>query len=382
MSENETRLALSPWQRKLVGAALTAMALAVLVLCAGLLFRGVAAFLKHFQQVLWPLALALLLTLTLRPAISFMESRLRMSRPLAVLAMWLLTLGVGVGFAALVLPQLVVEVFALTQVLAELIDSGTQLLHAHLPRLAALLDAQGVSDALGEGARSLLSWLFSNSTGLVQAGKRVISWGATVASACLIPVYLTYFLLLERDVHRDFARQLQVLPEKWRTLVLRLVDDFMGIMVTFLRGQVLVGLATGTLLAIGFSLVGVHMGLLLGLLLGLLNLIPYLGTGIGLLVLIPLTLFQDGGGVERLLYALGVLGIVQTVESYLISPRILEQGTGLHPAALIVAVIFWGVAFDGVLGMMLGVPLTAFMVGVWRILRDAYLKPSDTPEVA
>ena len=65
--------------------------------------------------------------------------------------------------------------------------------------------------------------------------------------------------------------------------------------------------------------------------------------------------------------------VVQAVEGYVLTPRIMGEKTGLHPMAIIVAVFFWGAAIQGILGMILAIPLTAFLVVFWRLLRDKYI---------
>jgi predicted PurR-regulated permease PerM len=154
--------------------------------------------------------------------------------------------------------------------------------------------------------------------------------------------------------------------------VLFLVREFLGIIVAFFRGQILIGLIMGVLLAVGFSVGGLRFGLALGLLVGLLNIVPYLGSILGLSVVIPLALLQPGGGIGLVALCLGVFVVVQLIEGWLLTPRIMGQQTGLHPVAIIFAVFFWGHAFGGILGMLLAVPLTAFFVTAWRLARKKY----------
>jgi predicted PurR-regulated permease PerM len=65
---------------------------------------------------------------------------------------------------------------------------------------------------------------------------------------------------------------------------------------------------------------------------------------------------------------------VQIVESWILTPKIMGDRTGLHPVAIIVAIFFWGTAFHGVLGMLLAIPLTAFFVTAWRLAKRKYFK--------
>ena len=157
-----------------------------------------------------------------------------------------------------------------------------------------------------------------------------------------------------------------------RADVVFLVREFVIIIESFFRGQMLIGFILGVLLSIGFTLVGLKFGLLIGLVLGALNIVPYLGTIIGLATVVPLAFFQPGGGWQLLGLVLLVKTLVQLIESWVITPKVMGERTGLHPVTIIVAIFFWGTAFGGVLGMLLAIPLTAFFVTAWRLAKQKY----------
>ena len=107
--------------------------------------------------------------------------------------------------------------------------------------------------------------------------------------------------------------------------------------------------------------------------LGLLNIIPYLGSMIGLGLAIPLSFLQDGGGIVLCGLVLLVFAVVQQIEGYFLTPKIMGDRTGLHFMTIIVAIFFWGVALDGIMGMILAIPLTAFLASMWRLAREKYI---------
>ena len=149
--------------------------------------------------------------------------------------------------------------------------------------------------------------------------------------------------------------------------------EFVSILVAFFRGQLLIALMQGILYAIGFSIVGLRYGLVLGLLLGFLNIIPYLGSIVGLGTTIPIAYFQEGGGLGTVIAVVVVFTVVQLIESYVLTPRVMGDRTGLHPLAIIIAIFFWGSALGGISGMILAIPLTAFLVVFWRLAREKYI---------
>jgi predicted PurR-regulated permease PerM len=189
----------------------------------------------------------------------------------------------------------------------------------------------------------------------------------------VLPLYLAFFLMAKPFEPKQVSEFLPFLKKETREDVIYLFDQFIGILLTFFRGQIIIALAQGGLFALGFALIGFPYSIVVGMTLGLLNIIPYLGSIVGLGVALPLAYFGDDGGISRVALALVVFGAVQTIEGYLLTPRIMGKRTGLHPALIIFAVFFWGVALGGILGMMLAIPLTAFAVVFWRLLKKKYI---------
>ncbi|MEO1088008.1 MAG: AI-2E family transporter, partial [Acidobacteriota bacterium] len=83
---------------------------------------------------------------------------------------------------------------------------------------------------------------------------------------------------------------------------------------------------------------------------------------------------QPDGGLVRLAAVMVVFAIVQSIEGYVLTPRIMGERTGLHPMVIIVAIFFWGSALSGITGMILAIPLTAFLVVFWRLAREKYVR--------
>jgi predicted PurR-regulated permease PerM len=193
------------------------------------------------------------------------------------------------------------------------------------------------------------------------------------AAVAVVPIYLFFLLESKRNFSRDFREQLTFLPPVVREDVVFLTREFAGIMVSFFHGRLLIGLIMGVLQAIGFMAIGLQGGFVLGLFFGLLNLVPFLGVILGLVVILPVAYIQPDGGWVLLMEAGAVFAVVQVAEAYYITPKIMGERTGLHPMVIIVSIFFWGQALHGLLGIILGVPLTAFLVVAWRLLKTKYL---------
>jgi predicted PurR-regulated permease PerM len=204
---------------------------------------------------------------------------------------------------------------------------------------------------------------------------------AKIAYLAIIPIYLFYFLSSNRNLLDELEKELNFLSDSIREDVIFLIREFVGIMVAFFRGQLLIGIMMGVGYAIGFSLSGLKFGITLGLFFGLLNIVPYLGSIVGISSALVIAYLQPDGIAESgqwsILLGCGITFlIVQIVESYYLTPKIMGQKTGLHPVVVIVSIFFWGTALGGILGMIFGIPLTAFIIILWRLLCRKYFAKS------
>ena len=374
---------LSDTQRKLVGFAAALLALAVtLALLVGAV-AGLGWLLAFFSGVLWPLAVAGILALILRPAVDAMESRLKLSRVTAVLVLYGAVAIALTGFLVVVVPPLLDQSDDLVRALPELWQRALAWTHGHLPDWAKNLDGvmtdptvRDLGKTLSAEAQKLLG---NAASSLALAGAGLLAVIKFVTHVVLVPFYLFFLLLLRAGDGGGLPRALGFLPPAARDDVTYLIREFVGIVVAFFRGQLLIGAIIAGLYAIGFTLVGLKFGFVLGLVLGLLNVVPYLGTLTCLATALPIALLQADGGWRLAGLVLAVMGAVQMTEGWVLTPRIMGKQTGLHPMAITVAIFFWTTALGGLAGLVMAVPLTAFLVTAWRFVRKKYLA-ADVPE--
>lgn len=373
---------LSTAQRRVVAASLTLLAVlaalaALLLACAGL--GSVLAFLA---PVLWPLATAGILALILRPVVQVLGRRLALRRLHAVLLLYGSCVLACVLVLALVLPAVLRQLAELVEALPVLWRDATDYVGARYPEWRALMErylalphVRPIADSLTEEGRNLLGHLVPSLQAAFGGARSVFVFFTHLA---IVPVYLFLFLLATPPSAAEWERQLTFLSPRLRSDLVFLGHEFVAIIESFFRGQILIGLGMGVLGAIGFSLIGLKFGLVLGLAVGLLNIVPYLGSIIGLGIALPLALLQPGGGWQLVGLVLLVKALVQAAEAWVLTPRILGHSTGLHPLAIIFAVFFWGTVLGGILGMLLAVPLTAFVVTAWRLVKHKYLPDASS----
>lgn len=363
-------------QARTIAAAITTVAALVILLTIGILGWLTALFLRAFSGVFLPLAVGAVAALVCRPYYEWLHERLRLPVAVAVLVVFLSVLIPLTGFALFFGALLVRQLVELTASLPEWWDAFHQWVLQRVPEAAELIERSGAGDRLRGASGSQWSAILS---GLQSFGIQAITAGVGLARGigalfgwAIVPVYFAYFLTA-RGVPVDADRLLPFLKAETRRDVMYLGQEFVDISVAFFRGQMIIAFLQGLMFAAGFSLVGLRYGFVIGLLLGLLNVIPYLGSIIGLAVALPLALFQEGGGMVPAALVLVVFVVVQQIEGWILTPKIMGDRTGLHFMAIIVAIFFWGTALGGILGMILAIPLTAFLASLWHLAREKYI---------
>ncbi|MGV8921777.1 MAG: AI-2E family transporter [Thermomonas sp.] len=175
-----------------------------------------------------------------------------------------------------------------------------------------------------------------------------------VANIVLLPV-LTFFFL--RDWDLLVGRVGALIPRNHFAIVRKLAMESDAVLGGFLRGQLLVMLLLGVLYGVGLWAVGLDLGILIGVIGGLLTFVPYLGPA-AVIVMGGIASLVQFGDWQHLAGVAVVFTIGQIIESYWLTPKLVGDRIGLHPMAVIFAVLAGGQLF-GFLGMLLALPVAA-----------------------
>lgn len=199
-----------------------------------------------------------------------------------------------------------------------------------------------------------------------QSGLAVIGW---IMNLLLIPVVTFYFL---RDWDQMILRVRELLPRKVEARVVDLARQSDEVLSAFLRGQLAVMLALGLIYSIGLWMAGLKLAFLIGMGAGLLSFVPYLGSilGVGGAVVAALVEHRD---LAHVVYVLIVFGVGQTLEGFVLTPWLVGDRIGLHPVAVIFAILAGGQLF-GFIGVLLALPVTAVLMVVLRHLHERYVQ--------
>ncbi|MBQ7331879.1 MAG: AI-2E family transporter [Opitutales bacterium] len=363
------------FQKRIISWALTCLAAMVVLGSLGGVFVLGAKFLSAFSAVVWPLAIAIILSLLLQPVCDFFEKEFKFPRGLSVASLFVLVVLAAAGLAFLLIPLCVREVGDFLGHIPVLWERAM----ARFPELDAWVNEyfrrENIREMLAQSAavpgqvKALLAAWLPHIKALLQ--KSGVLFGQ-IAAAASIPIYLYYLMAERRDLIGIVERESKaVFSERVAQDIAFLVRQFRDILIAFFRGQVVIGLLYGVILAAGFGALQIPGGILIGLAIGLMNIVPYLGTLVGLSLILPLAFLS--GGIWLAAGALAAFCVAQLIESYFLTPKIMGKRTGLHPMVIMVAIFFWATALDGVLGMVLAVPLTAFFVVFWRLFKERYL---------
>ena len=372
--------------------ALTGLAIATIVALVGAVFWVMSRLLEVLGPVLWPLAVAGVVACVVSPLVDWLEGKKRIKLPgflggLASLKKWLqgrkmprsraiilvfvVVFALVAGVLASVIPQVVVETEQLISKIPEysnrlqervstLMSQPPELVRQFLPMLGKADDAtvtnkeQALKSAFGllsAHSSDVGSWIFS------QSGKVTSGFGI-IAGLALIPVYAFYFLLETRKIKDHWKDYMPARNAELKEEMVFVLDSISQYMVAFFRGQVLVAICDSVLYTIGFVSAGLSYAVLLGFAAVLLSMIPFLGAIVLYVAAMTLALVQFGDWLHPLIIT-GVFAVVQTLESLVISPKIIGDRVGLHPLVIIIAVMTGTTLLGGILGGILAIPRAA-----------------------
>lgn len=338
--------------------------LGVALLCAALLY--------WLHPILSPFLVGILLAYLADPLVDRLE-RAGLSR----------TWGVVVGFTLFTLLLtllLLVLVPMLAKQLIRLYELAPQMLdwlqHEALPFVQARL---GLADGFWkfDKIKAAISAHMGQTTDIVgiilsqatASGLALLAW---LANLVLIPVVSFYLL---RDWDLMMAKIRGLLPRQREERAVALAGECHEVLGAFVRGQLLVMLALGVIYASGLMLVGLELGLLIGLLAGLAAIVPYMGFIVGIGAAMVAGLFQFGGDPYPLLAIAAVFMVGQALEGMVLTPLLVGDRIGLHPVAVIFAILAGGELF-GFTGVLLALPVAAVIMVLLRHMHDLY-KESD-----
>jgi predicted PurR-regulated permease PerM len=411
----------TPFQQKTLWNAATGISILVIgALLVGLVWLMGAVF-GFLQPVLIPLIVAGIIAYVLDPIVRFLQIR-GMTRLWAVVTLFLSILVFATLLVAAVLPGIQRGRIALrsfisstpksTQMVAPTEETGDDNSTEHLaPTLARSLhdlrernrngpigwiltetDDEGnprAPELISTDLKSLDPFarsrggrmLIENVDVILKTGRNWLTAGSTkvlgllglLIGMVMVPIYLFFFLKDSASIRTHWHDYVPLKASRFKTSLVDTLQEINGYLISFFRGQVLVGVIDGFLVGIALTIFGLPYGLLIGVFMAILGIIPYIGN---ILCLIPAGIIAYLHAQATAPFGMGpwayvgcvaaIFLVVQQINSLVTAPKIVGDSVGLHPLTVIFSMLFWSLVLGGFIGALLAVPLTAAVKVLFR----------------
>jgi len=330
----------------------------------------VAALIYYLSPVLTPFLVAALLSYFFNPLVNRLVSW-HLPRVLSVTIVFLFILLLVLSLFLLFIPVLEYQITLLSKRLPQMIgwlaNTAWPWLDTHFHLYDKLnidtLEKTILSHLKESGDVATKIWVAAS-----HSGKAIIGFVTDV----ILIIVVSFYLLCDWSTVVEKSKQL--LPRAIEKKTTQLLKDCGEVLSAFFRGQLLVMISLGIIYGTGLWLVGLDIGILIGALAGLLSIVPYLGfiSGVLLSVIAAIVQFHE---LTPIIWVLVVFGIGEVAESFVLVPWLVGDRTGLHPVAVIFAVLVGGRLF-GFVGVLLAVPVAAVILVLLKALQSRYIKSS------
>lgn len=322
-----------------------------------------------FGQTLTPFVIAILLAYIMNPAVGALVSR-KVPRTVAVgifmLASFLLAAG-GIAFAAYILNR---EVHQLVANMPGYVDTFETRYLPEISRRLGVAENIDINELVSRLRDRLveISPESYRSAGIyaLKLVSGTVGFFLATLNLLLIPIIMAYLML---DFEKMKSAILESLPKPHRKYIVGRLVEVEDVLKVFVKGQLMVAVSMGVMYSIGLAFIGVDMPVLVGMGAGMLNLVPYLGGAVGIITAVTLAALRYHDMLHPAL-VVGLFALVQMVEGYVLTPRIVGNRLGLHPVVVILALVVMG-QMMGFVGILLALPIAAVLkVFVVSFIKD------------
>ncbi len=342
---------------------------------------GAAYFLiRRLSSALIPFLVAWLIAYLLYPVVCFIQYRCRVKfRALSIIITLLLVIGILTGGCYLVIPPIIHEMGHLKNIIISYVTTDTTVTsvsseienfikhHIDINEIIQALTVQDVSQFIGEKVPQFFSFVSSSVNTLI----------GFICSLIAI-IYLFFILADYEQMAEGFFK---LVPQNRRALIQDIMSDLKKGMNGYFRGQTTIAMCVGILFVIGFLIIDFPLAIPLGLFIGFLNLVPYL-QAVGFIPTIILALLKAHDTGESfwgiILAVIIVFCVVQAIQDWFLTPRIMGQVTGLNAAVILLSLSIWG-SLLGFVGLIIALPLTTLILSYYK---RYVLEETGTPPIS
>ncbi len=337
----------------------TSLIIGFICLLATIIFFGLG-------NTLMPLFIAFAQAYLSFPVIAALEKR-GIKRVYAVSVVFIVMVTVIVLLIIIILPSLIKDSRLFLQEFPQNSTVAVEKIEHMAATLGYQLDIskQGLKDFLLEHTNSdlvtstslFLKNLFSNFIGVL----------LFILNLLLIPLFFFHLI----DQYEAILQKVHdLVPVPWRSKINQYTELGNRVLSGYIRGQMLVALLLAVMYSFGFALIGLRFGLLIGIVTGILSIIPYVGSIFGFTIAMIIAL-ANFTGFSLIIGVAVVFSVVQALESFLITPKLVGGKVGLGEMATMLALIIGGNLF-GLTGMILAIPVAAIIKSILQDIRVEY----------
>ncbi|GMV39825.1 MAG: hypothetical protein AMXMBFR64_15410 [Myxococcales bacterium] len=337
----------------------------------GTVVAGALLLLRELSTVTTPILLALVLAYVTSPFVDTLERR-RVPRLLTAIVMVLLVLAGAFLFMVFLIPRVVEQVLALIARLPNWVSDTLGTVRPWIERTFELqldLDPDQIRVELSQFTQRVVGdWSNLVETALTSAFALAVALG----NLLLIPLF-TVYLLKDFPHIRDAA--IDLVPPRHRARLSAVATRVNAVVASYVRGTLIVIAILAVVYSVALSIMGIPFAILLGIAGAFLNVIPWVGPVVGMVLTLLMALLE-GMGWGTMLGVVLLFAIVPVIDTSILSPNIVGERVGLPPLTVIIAILVFGQLF-GVVGILLAVPVSA----VLKVLMSEVLRAWHESEV-
>ena len=324
---------------------------------------------KFLGIIFVPVILATVFYYLLNPVVNFLEKK-GVKRTWAILLVFLLFLAAIIVGLAVIIPSLVRHIESFSNNFPTYLKNAEHSINNLLKDPFFKEYRPQMEEFLNNLSDSLISFSKNMSKGLVNGVSGFLSKATDVLLAVVIVPFILFYLL--RDGRTIKEKFIYFLPTKWRKNTSDLLGDINHQLTSYVKGQVTVAFAVAVMLSVGFSVIGLKYGVTIGIIGGFLNLIPYLGTTIAVVMALLVAVATSPIMVVKVII---IFVLEQFIEGHFISPLVLGNQLNIHPVTILIVLLTSGKLF-GVWGVLLGIPVYVSLKVVITYIYRWYRKHS------
>ena len=330
--------------------------------------------LNYLKGVLLPFAVACLVAYMMNPMVEWNKSMLRLKGRTLPTILTLLEVTMAVtGILWLLIPYIYDESHRMALMLGEYVQA--QLNVPYLPAAIHEFIKQYIDVDFIQSLLTREQWISLITEAANQTWSFVNGTFSLVLAMCSWVLVLLYIIFILIDYDKIMRGMKMMVPSRYRGMTFKLFNDMKVSMHHYFRGQALIASIVGVMFSIGFTIIGLPMGIVLGLFIGVLNMIPYLqliSIPIATMLCLVSSVSTGGSFWEMFGWMVLVYCVVQVIQDLILTPKIMGKSMGLNPAIMLLSLSIWG-ALLGFIGLIVALPLTTLLIAYY----DEYVKNKD-----